>query len=98
MTMIKLTAIMKKNIVILSLAAIVTLISFGSAFAQFEEPELRKVTKAERASFESRFADISWSGQGLYNPTTIDRIPTIEDRKSTRLNSSHVANSYAVFC
>src|SRR5690625_4113523 len=80
MTMIKLTAIMKKNIVILSLAAIVTLISFGSAFAQFEEPELRKVTKAERASFESRFADISWSGQGLYNPTTIDRIPTIELR------------------
>lgn len=71
---------MKKNIVILSLAAIVTLISFGSAFAQFEEPVLRKVTKAERASFESRFADISWSGQGLYNPTTIDRIPTIELR------------------
>src|SRR5690625_5624047 len=35
---------------------------------------------AERASFESRFADISWSGQGLYNPTTIDRIPTIELR------------------
>ena len=71
---------MKKNIVILSLAAIVILISFGSAFAQFEEPVLRKVTKAERASFESRFADISWSGQGLYNPTTIDRIPTIELR------------------
>src|SRR5690625_6610628 len=23
---------------------------------------------------------------------------TLEDRKSTRLNSSHVANSYAVFC
>src|SRR5690625_8021760 len=78
MTMIKLTAIMKKNIVILSLAAIVTLISFVSAFAQFVEPVLRKVTKAERASFESRFADISWSWQGLYIPTTIDRIPTIE--------------------
>src|SRR5690625_6244441 len=26
------------------------------------------------------------------------REDTIEDRKSTRLNSSHVANSYAVFC
>src|SRR5690606_41647422 len=24
--------------------------------------------------------------------------PTVEDRKSTRLNSSHVKNSYAVFC
>lgn len=71
---------MKRNIVILCLAVIVALISFGPAFAQFEEPELRKVTKSERASFESRFADISWSGQGLYNPTTIDRIPTIELR------------------
>src|SRR5207253_6135843 len=26
------------------------------------------------------------------------RISTVEDRKSTRLNSSHVAISYAVFC
>src|SRR5690625_5893348 len=30
-------------------------------------------------------------------PNEIDVIPE-EDRKSTRLNSSHVANSYAVFC
>src|SRR5690606_4456815 len=30
---------------------------------------------------------------------TIDNIPTrVEDRKSTRLNSSHVKSSYAVFC
>src|SRR5690625_6035430 len=27
-----------------------------------------------------------------------DRPALIEDRKSTRLNSSHVASSYAVFC
>src|SRR5215510_15603706 len=27
-----------------------------------------------------------------------DRLPTGLDRKSTRLNSSHVASSYAVFC
>src|SRR5437773_7423579 len=26
------------------------------------------------------------------------RPPTREDRKSTRLNSSHITNSYAVFC
>src|SRR5690625_5922375 len=30
---------------------------------------------------------------GIYHP---NRLP--EDRKSTRLNSSHVATSYAVFC
>src|SRR5690625_6402669 len=27
-----------------------------------------------------------------------DAVPAFEDRKSTRLNSSHVAISYAVFC
>src|SRR5207253_9759713 len=27
-----------------------------------------------------------------------DRLPRLRDRKSTRLNSSHVAISYAVFC
>ena len=27
-----------------------------------------------------------------------DRLPWVEDRKSTRLNSSHVVISYAVFC
>src|SRR5207249_10992586 len=27
-----------------------------------------------------------------------DRVPTVTDRKSTRLNSSHVSISYAVFC
>ena len=71
---------MKKNIQILFVTTMIVLLSFGAAFAQFEDPEFHKVTKAERAGFESRFADISWSGQGLYNPTTIDRIPTIELR------------------
>src|SRR5690625_5734374 len=28
----------------------------------------------------------------------VHRHPDVADRKSTRLNSSHVANSYAVFC
>src|SRR5439155_18738342 len=28
----------------------------------------------------------------------VGRLPDARDRKSTRLNSSHVANSYAVFC
>lgn len=50
------------------------------AFAQFEDPDIRKVDRTERAHFESKFAEINWTGQGLYNPTTIDRIPTIELR------------------
>src|SRR5690606_39685866 len=32
------------------------------------------------------------------NPTVIDDFSAAEDRKSTRLNSSHVKISYAVFC
>src|SRR5437870_6833920 len=30
--------------------------------------------------------------------TDLEPADAVEDRKSTRLNSSHVANSYAVFC
>lgn len=51
-----------------------------AAYAQFAEPEIRKVSHNERADFQQRFANIGWTGQGLYNPTTIDRIPTIELR------------------
>lgn len=50
------------------------------AYAQFEEPEIEKVTHSERQNFEERFKDIGWTGQGLYNNSTIDRIPTIELR------------------
>src|SRR5690625_6870082 len=34
----------------------------------------------------------------LYRPGPMAYIPVYIDRKSTRLNSSHVAISYAVFC
>lgn len=51
-----------------------------TASAQFEEPVFRKIENAEREIFEARFADILWTGQGLYNQTTIDRIPTMELR------------------
>ncbi len=50
------------------------------AHAQFEDPDIQKVDYNERAQFQDRFSDINWTGQGLYNPTTIDRIPTIEIR------------------
>lgn len=47
--------------------------------AQFEEPEIRKVSNEERAEFTSRFADIKWTGQGFkYNE--LDRMPAIEIR------------------
>lgn len=52
----------------------------ATAYAQFEDPDIQKVEISERDQFQSRFSDISWTGQGLYNPTTIDRIPTVELR------------------
>jgi len=51
-----------------------------TAFAQFEEPEIRAVSNSERQQFQNRFGNIAWTGQGLYNPTTIDRLPTVELR------------------
>src|SRR5438874_5439244 len=40
----------------------------------------------------------NYKGFELVNPTTGAGTVTIQDRKSTRLNSSHVEISYAVFC
>src|SRR5690606_41836703 len=37
-------------------------------------------------------------GIGGVDQTHADRVVRTPDRKSTRLNSSHVKNSYAVFC
>ena len=50
-----------------------------AAYAQFEEPEIRKVEKNERANFQSKFADIKWTGQG-FNFNKLDRMPAIEIR------------------
>src|SRR5690606_40621791 len=38
------------------------------------------------------------SGRSIYKPFCVIGIPAHPDRKSTRLNSSHVKISYAVFC
>src|SRR5690625_4679118 len=40
----------------------------------------------------------AWMSLFLWNPTITYSIENFLDRKSTRLNSSHVAISYAVFC
>ncbi|SMO48201.1 hypothetical protein [Gracilimonas mengyeensis] len=50
-----------------------------SVQAQFEEPEIKKVSNEERAEFQQRFSDIKWTGQGFrYNE--LDRMPSIEIR------------------
>jgi len=59
---------------------LIFLVTNNSAFAQFEEPEIRAISNSERTQFQSQFRNIAWTGQGLYNPTTIDRLPTVELR------------------
>ncbi len=66
----------KKSLLLLLFTLLFTI----TAHAQFEDPDIQKVDRTERSEFQSKFADINWTGQGLYNPTTIDRIPTIELR------------------
>lgn len=69
---------MKQKIVILFV--LFALAFTMQAHAQFEDPDIQKVESDEKDAFQERFSDINWTGQGLYNPTTIDRIPTIELR------------------
>ena len=64
----------------ISLLVLLLLISAPSLFAQFDDPVFEKVDRSNRAEFQRMFSDVSWTGQGLYNSTTIDRIPTVELR------------------
>src|SRR2546426_1924461 len=52
------------------------------------------------ASFASRIRRICWyfpGGRPVVEPSVL-KVHVVEDRKSTRLNSSHLVISYAVFC
>lgn len=50
----------------------------NSVYAQFEELTFKKVSNdpQERQEYQQRFADIKWTGQGMYRQTKIDRIQT----------------------
>ncbi len=57
---------------------VVILLSFCSvqAYAQFEVPEFEKIGDEKIVWFSQNFAGIEWTGQGLYNKTSIDDIQT----------------------
>lgn len=63
----------------LTLVLFFALIS-SAAFAQFEEPDIEKVPHEDRHEFQQRFSNIKWTGQGLYQVTSIDNIETDEIR------------------
>src|SRR5690625_1010511 len=49
-------------------------------------------------SWQQHAADTKKESYYLADPRTVEIVAKGADRKSTRLNSSHVAISYAVFC
>src|SRR5207249_5500562 len=62
-------------------------------------PELATLVRKGRAEFLAQFPSLATPAMvaGLPDPATIAGVARL-DRKSTRLNSSHVSISYAVFC
>src|SRR5439155_16252452 len=81
----------------------------GWMFGPFEKPQqVNPVLRPNpAATFLSPVNDsiVRWEEYATFNPAAVVRggkvyvlYRTTADRKSTRLNSSHVAISYAVFC
>lgn len=69
----------KKGLATFVLTLFLSSLSF-SAFAQFNVPQIKKVTKDKRAWFMKKFKDIKWTGRGLYGKTKIDDRQTNELR------------------
>lgn len=67
---------LKKNLILFFMLMVILT---SSAKAQFEEPEILKIETENAASFEQKFADIKWTGQG-FNFNSLDRMPAIEIR------------------
>src|SRR5690625_6976807 len=62
---------------------------------------LRFLLETLRPELQQYFIERNWDGRPFdrdIRSIVYERAKGIQDRKSTRLNSSHVASSYAVFC
>ncbi len=66
-----------KRIVVLFFVLMMLLTT--STYAQFDEPNIKKVETQDAEKFEQKFADIKWTGQG-FNFNSLDRLPAIEIR------------------
>src|SRR5690625_5516699 len=73
-------------------------------FAHYSGNRRRFLTHSDVDTFNARvfLVDDGIYGDGRFTDLSVTdnqlTLPATEDRKSTRLNSSHVAISYAVFC
>src|SRR5690349_22631282 len=73
-------------------AAVLATASCGFKHAKYENPITKDTQQPDKVLFDKAIHDIE---HGRYE---VARLTLNTDRKSTRLNSSHVEISYAVFC
>src|SRR5207249_10475678 len=77
--------------------SVAKVVALGGDYVQMDAPNYAQwhVDADNRAAFESWGHDMA---SELVADAEIDNTVFAKDRKSTRLNSSHVSISYAVFC
>lgn len=66
--------------ILLILVLLLVTAGWQAALAQFEAPRFQKIETVDAGEFDRRFAGISWTGQGMYQQTEIDGLPTAELR------------------
>src|SRR5436305_9305042 len=59
---------------------------------------IRRPPRSTLFPYTTLFRSSGWARRTFARPRCERRAPRTSDRKSTRLNSSHVRISYAVFC
>lgn len=64
----------------LFLTAFLLLLISTVGYAQFEEPEIEKVSQDRQSWFNNEFDEINWTGQGFFDDTEIDGRQTNEIR------------------
>src|SRR5690606_42133358 len=80
---------------LLILISILCILLHLHSFPTRRSSDLRdRLAEAEEEEFREAFANAPKEITGRHPPS----LPGFLDRKSTRLNSSHVKSSYAVFC
>src|SRR5699024_11763368 len=85
---------MKNSIILIALIAVAILFPTNGQAAEEVMPIAQPVVEESSAPMES---SVSVAETTLAAPEEIST-QNVSDRKSTRLNSSHVSISYAVFC
>ncbi len=65
---------------ITAIAVLFFVLISSPVLGQFEEPDIEKVPHDQRQEFMQRFSDVKWTGQGLYQETTLDKRQTDEIR------------------